>query len=201
MRINNPQPYLDIHTTNAVIHIEKEPVRLKVESQRAQMHVTRTRPNFKVNWKKLRAESGVRSPEAQRQYIKQRSQRMLHRNTQNAVSDLQQMGNIQNSGAGSPEIVASVTFNRTMTQNIPEVNVGSMPSSLAQIDWDPGSLEIEWDPHRIEMSWEGDMRPRITVTPHTVEIRLINGKTIRVGENEAKAIEMQGYGKRMDTEV
>ena len=51
------------------------------------------------------------------------------------------------------------------------------------------------------MHWEGEVRPEVSVTPHTVEIRLINGETIRVGEDEARAIERQGYGKRLDKKI
>ena len=56
-------------------------------------------------------------------------------------------------------------------------------------------------PATLEMHWEGEVRPEVSVTPHTVEIRLINGETIRVGEDEARAIERQGYGKRLDKKI
>ncbi len=99
------------------------------------------------------------------------------------------------------ELVSNAVRRRHRTRNRVNLNVTPMPKSVGNISWEPGSMEIEWDPHRLEMSWEGSARPEITVTPYSVEIRLINGETVRVGENEAKAIEMQGYGKRVDKEI
>ena len=97
--------------------------------------------------------------------------------------------------------MATVSLNSVMQQDIPVVDVASMPSSSPEVEWEPGSIEIEWVPATLEMHWEGEVRPEVSVTPHTVEIRLINGETIRVGEDEARAIERQGYGKRLDKKI
>ncbi|MPN45338.1 hypothetical protein SDC9_192905 [bioreactor metagenome] len=69
------------------------------------------------------------------------------------------------------------------------------------MEWEEGKLEIEWESAKLEMHWEGSIRPQITITPHTVEIRLINGETVRVGENEARTLERQGFGKRLDKKI
>lgn len=195
-------PMLDIKSTRAVVEIHREPLRLKVDSQPARMRVKRTRATFKVNnMKQLRAESGLRSPDLQRRHMQQRSQAKLYEGIQSINSNAQRLTNIQDHQGAEPELVATVTLQNTLQQNIPVLDVGSMPRSLPKLDWDTGSLEIEWDPHRIEMSWEGDMRPQITVTPHSVEIKLIDGRTVHVRESEAKSIESQGYGKRVNENI
>lgn len=201
MKVSNPMPYFDIHTTNAQIHVKSEPLRLKVESEPARMRVRRTRPKMKVNWKKVQEQCGLKSPAAQRRYM----QRMYRQKALDGISrvgsEYDKIGDMQNYAADGPEIVATVALDTVMKQDVPVVDVASMPSSMPEVEWEPGELEIEWEPAKLEMHWEGSIRPEITITPHTVEIRLINGETIRVGENEARDLERQGYGKRLDKKI
>lgn len=201
MRVRNPLPYVDINTTNAVVEIRNHPVRLKVESEPAQMRVKRTAPTFKVNWKALRAQSGQRSPDYQRRHMQGQYQQQFYQGVRNMVGDTERMGALHEHKKGGPEIVASVAHRRMSAKHKRNYNMEMLPKDMPKIEWQPGSVEIEWDPYRLEMSWEGDIYPEISVTPHTVEIRLINGETVRVGENEAKSIEMRGFGRRIDQEV
>jgi len=201
MKIRNPQPYFDIQSTRAQIQIKSDPVRLKIRSRRAQMRVHRVRPKMKVNWQQVRAQSGLRSPSAQRKYMQQKYRNMALNSISQIGSQYDQIGDIQNTIPGGPEIVARVAFNHMLQQDIPVVDIASMPSSMPEIEWENGDIEIEWEPAQLEMEWEGSVRPEISFTPHTVEIRLISGETIRVSENEAKNIERQGYGKKIDKEV
>lgn len=202
MRIPGAAPHLDIKTTNAKIEIHNEPLRLKIEREPARMRVRRTRPKMKVDWAKVRGESGLRVPSAQRKHLQQIYRQMALdgivriSNENEAVSS-----NLQGLDNGGPEIVARLAFDSLMQRDIPVVDVGNMPRSMPDVQWEPGTMEIEWDPPKMEMHWEGSMRPEITVTPHTVEVRLINGETIRVAENEARMLEQQGYGKRLDQKV
>jgi len=201
MRVSSPMPQLDIKSTRATLQIKTDPLRLKVESRPAKMHVRRTRPRMKVNWKKVRSECGLRMPSAQRRYLMQKYRRIMLQGIQQSNQMNQQISDIQNHVAGGPELVASVTLQQLMQQDIPVVDIASMPQSSPEIEWEPGSIEIEWEPASLEMHWEGSIRPEISVTPHTVEIRLINGETIRVAENEAASLERRGYGKRIDQSV
>lgn len=202
MRIPGATPHLDIKTTNARIEIHNEPLRLKVDREPARMHVRRTRPKMKVDWAKVRSESGLRVPSAQRRYLQQLYRQMALEGVVQVSNEHQRMSSeIHNLAKGGPEIVARIALDSLMQRDIPVVDVANMPRSMPDVQWEQGSLEIEWDPPRMEMHWEGNLRPEITVTPYTVEIRLINGETIRVGESEARMLEQQGYGKRLDEKV
>ena len=58
MRVRNPLPQFDIHTTRAQLQIKSPKLELKVDREPARMQVHRTRPRMKVNWAKVRAQSG-----------------------------------------------------------------------------------------------------------------------------------------------
>lgn len=201
MRVVASLPYFDIKTTNAKVEIRNDPLRLKVEREPARMHVHRTRPKMKVNWTKVRNESGLRSTSAQRKHMQQMYRRMALDGISQMANEYDQISSIQNIPPGGPEIVATVALDSILHIDIPVVDVANMPRSMPDVEWERGELEIEWESARLEMRWEGSIRPEISVTPHTVEIRLINGETIRVGENEARTLERQGQGKRLDKKI
>ena len=202
MRVRNPLPQFDIHTTRAQLQIKSPKLELKVDREPARMQVHRTRPRMKVNWAKVRAQSGLRGLSAERQHRAQIYRQKALAGISRTVNEYDQISaGFQNYAKGGPEIVATVSLNSVMQQDITVVDVASMPSSSPEVEWEPGSIEIEWVPATLEMHWEGEVRPEVSVTPHTVEIRLINGETIRVGEDEARAIERQGYGKRLDKKI
>lgn len=201
LQVSGSRPYFDIKTTNAKVEIHNEPLRLKVEREPARMHVRRTRPKMKVDWDRVRNESGLKTPSAQRRHMQQVYRQKALENIANISGESEQMSNLQNAVPGGPELVATVALDSVLHQDIPVVDVVNMPRSMPDVEWEEGKLEIEWDPPIMEMHWEGSLRPEITVTPHTVEIRLINGETIRVGENEARMLEQRGYGKRLDEKI
>ncbi len=201
MRVSNPMPQFDIKTTNAVMKIKSQRLQMKVEKTPAKMTVRRTRPKMRVNWKKVFSESGRRSPDALRRYMQQRYRQMALQGIQETGSEYYQYSELQNHPSGGPNVVATVTLHNVLRSNMPVADVANMPASSPEVEWDMGSMEIEWEPAKLEITWEGEFRPKLEVTPHTVEIRLINGETIRVAENEAESLERQGYGRRLDKRV
>ncbi len=201
MQISGGMPRLDIHTTNATIQIKREPMRLVVESSRPKMKVKTVRPKMKVNWDKVYSQTGRAKPNAYRQMSAQRARRKMMEGISNTNQFYLGVSNIHDHQIGAHDVVAKVTFSQLSLNDAPVVDFGSAPQSLPEVDWEQGDIQIEWEPSQLEMRWEGDVFPEITVTPHMVEIRLINGETVRVAESEAKSIERQGYGRVIDEEV
>lgn len=196
-------PRLDIHSTRAQLQITRQPMRLTVERTSPRMKVHRTRPKFKIaNSKQLLGEQvGRRPPNAQRQEMMRRAQMAMMHGISKVNAQADAMANYQAYGSGGPSVVAQVQLNSILNQPTNIIDVANVPQSQPEVEWDTGAMEIEWDMGDLEMNWEGGGRPSIEVTPHSVEIRLISGEIIRVGEQEAKSIEKQGYGKRIDKEV
>ncbi len=194
---------LDIHSTRAQLQITREPMRLMVERTAPRMKVHRTHAKFRIaNSKKLLGEQvGRRPPNAQRREMMRRAQMAMMHGISKVNAQAAALSNYQLYGSNGPSVVAQVQLESMMNQPTNIIDVANVPRSMPEMEWDIGSMEIEWDMGDLEMRWEGGGRPSIEVTPHSVEIRLISGEIIRVGEQEAKSIEKQGYGKRIDKEV
>lgn len=202
MRIRSSLPSLEIHTTPAAIEIRNHPVRLKIRSEPARIQVTRTRPQFRVNWDKMRSNTGTRSRTYQQRYEQQLARQQLKESIANANASLEMLSAAEMGSIGVGSMGGGSNMSQISKQNdVSQPTLSVVDAGMPEIEWENGDLEIGWVPHSLKMSWEGNFKPEITVTPHSVEIRLINGETIRVQENEARAIEMRGEGKKVDTNV
>lgn len=196
-------PRIDVHSTRAVIEIHREPMRLRVQRTAPRMKVTHTRPKFKIanSRQLLGTQVGRRGPDAQRQKMIQQARAAMTQGIQKANDKGERLSNWQNIGS-SPNVVAQLTLSNMINEgSTPIYDTAPIPSPLPEMEWDMGDVSIDWEQGDLEMEWEGDPMPEISVTPHSVEIRLISGEVIRVGEQEAESIERQGYGKRLDKEV
>ncbi len=194
-------PRLDIHSTRAVLEIQREPMRLVVRRTSPRMNVTRTHTRFRIaNSQQLLGEQvGRRGPDAQRRRMIQRNRQAMMDGIQRTNSEAEQYSNYYR--AGDSNIVAQVSLSNMIQDSVPVYDTVSIPAPLPEVEWDMGDMEIDWDMGELEMEWEGDPMPQISVTPHSVEIRLVSGEVIRVAEQEAEQIEREGYGKRLDKKV
>ena len=196
-------PRIDVHSTRAVVEIHREPMRLTVQRTTPRMKVTRTRPKFRIANSKqlLGTQVGRRGPDAQRRKMIQQARQAMMQGIQNANSKGDRLSNWQQIGS-SPNVVAELTLSNMIQQgSTPVYDTVPIPAPLPEVEWETGDMSIDWEQGDLEMEWVGDPMPEISVTPHSVEIRLISGEVIRVGEQEAESIERQGYGKRLDKEV
>jgi len=192
---------LEIHSTKAVMQMERDPMVLRVKRTPPRMKVNRRLPTFRISntQELLGTQVGRRGPSAHsRRMVQQARQAMLEgiRRTNNRAD---QYANFYRYGDTS--VVAQVSLSGVLEQSKPVFDTVPIPAPFPEVEWDMGEMSIDWEQGDLEMTWEGDPMPDISFTPHSVEIRLVSGEVIRVGEAEAKAIERQGYGKRLDTEA
>ncbi len=194
-------PRLDIHSTRAVMEIHRDPMRLTVRRTAPKMNITRTRARFRIANSKqlLGTQVGRRSPDQQRRRMIQQAQQTMIQGIQRTNRDADQYANYYRSGGSN--MVAQVSLSNMLEDSKPVYDSVPIPAPLPEMEWELGEMDIEWDAGELDLEWEGDPMPKISVTPHSVEIRLVSGEVIRVGEREAESIEREGLGKRLDKEV
>lgn len=182
--ISTSRAGLDITSTRATMEI-KNTVRRHFTAKRTppQMQVSRTSPKMSVNWTDVWANRGVRKPRQQAQHLNQQSYQAVHRAIQKAVQDGDFMGALDEYHDQDINRVGQLHLQEVIQGNIPDLNVAP-PNPMPQVEWEKGSLSIEWSPGDLEVVWEEDFRPQITVTPHSVEIRLRGRNEVKITVNE-----------------
>lgn len=183
LNINTSRASLEISSTRAQLDIQNHVRRrFQVKTTRPQMEVIHQKPQMKVNWKKVWADRGIRSPEYFRQHTMQLAKQMTREAVQKIVEGGDYLGSLENYFGTSQNMVGEWAYNNMM-EGTPEIGMSSaIPSP--EIEWTEGSMKIEWSPGDVEIVWTEDFMPDIRVTPHSVEIRLGNRSDVKIRVNE-----------------
>lgn len=197
--VSSSRPTLDITSTRAIMEI-KNTVRRHFTSKRTppQMQVNRTSPRMRVNWTDVWAKRGMRKPRQQSQHLNQQSYQKVHQSIQKAVQDGNFMGALEQYYDSDTNRVGQLQLQEVIQGDIPDLNVAP-PNPLPEVEWEKGSLTIEWTPGDLELVWEEDFRPQVTVTPHSVEIRLRGRNEVKITVNEDNVSGRSG--KKVDRNI
>lgn len=196
--IHSSRAALDIHTTRAQLNIQNHVRRsFRVKTTRPQMHVERQRPQIKVDWKQVWANRGVRSPEHFLQYTRQLARQIVNEAVQNMTANGNYMAQLENYFHTMQSPIGDWAYEQ-MLNSVPEVGMSAgVPSPSVQ--WTEGSIKIEWELGDVEIVWEDEFMPDITVTPHSVEIRLRNHADVKISVNENNLPKTSG--KKVDKKI
>lgn len=184
-------------TTMPRIHIEKQNAQIGIKTTKAQVQITSHRPKmkikapvpnftvehkqpaFKVDWQRVRSESGLPGPIAKSKQLAGEAKQQALQYT----GQLAQDGNYLSRTDLGGNRVAELEAERSLDK-IPEINLGSMPQSLPNIEWEPGYINISWSNTQMQVEWDTEYMPTFSVEPHSVEIFLRNHPYIRITVTE-----------------
>ncbi len=199
LNINTTRASLDISSTRAQLDIRNNVRRgFRTKTTQPRMNVENQRPQMRVNWKKVWADRGIRSPEAFSQYTRQIARQMVQEAIQNITAQGDYFGDIT-SYLGSNRSVVGDWATDQIANSVPELTM-SPEAPSPEIEWIEGGMKIEWSPGDVEIIWEDDFMPDITVTPYSVEIKLRNHGEVKITVNEDN-IPARISGKNVDKNI
>lgn len=165
--ISSQRAKLSIESTRAQLNISNPRPRMYVRSKPARMSIDRKAPTFKVNWEKVRSESGLTPPV---RFAVTKGQQ-AYQEAWDAVGYIAEKGT-RMMDMNSGDVVAQLAYERSQPRRM-EANLGRMPENLPEIEWDMGYFSIDWEAYELIIEWDmTGSGPKITVDPHSVEIRL-----------------------------
>ena len=174
---------IGVHRTPAQMHIERPQMEMNIKTEQPQMEIDRKSPSFKVNRKKINAESGLKpSPEFTKEF-RDKGRTGALRSAKTAVEDGNFLGDLRKPG----DRVGRLARNKTMAAILKkkEMNIGLMPKSQPEVEWDKGYMRINWSKHSIVIDWDGEYMPKVTINPkHSIEIYLRTEPYFRIIVNE-----------------
>ncbi len=182
--IETSRPVLDITSTRAKLSIETKIRKFNSQNTPPVMRSNPKGATFKIDWGKIRSESGLRTPERQMQMQKAQDRQLVQEAISRTVSNGDYVLQLENYMGSKSDPLAQTVVNN-MESDLPEINVTSMPqSSPVGAEWDVGGVNIEWEQGNLKVDWQNDYMPNITVTPHSVEIRLKGEMAVKISVNE-----------------
>lgn len=150
---------------------------MQISQEMPEMSIETQRPEFKLNWRKVRSESGLKPPiELARAYASTGMQKASAATAQTArdgdfVADVTKPGNR----------IAQIARRKTIKTQQAEINLSSMPKSTPEVEWSPGSVNINWTKGSLSVDWVGDYMPEVIIDPpFSIEIYLREKPYIKI---------------------
>ncbi|MGI6152238.1 MAG: DUF6470 family protein [Christensenellaceae bacterium] len=200
LSIQTTRPTLDITSTRAQLNITNKIRRFTSKRTPPQMTVQRQAPSFKVDWSTVWAQSGRRSPEKLQQHMRQVSRQKVDQAIQRTVKNGDYLGKLNSYIDSKRDPIGELAFDN-MLSDMPELNVASMPESMPDIVWDPGGIKIEWTTGEITIDWDDDYMPDVTVSPHSVEIKLSGRSEVKITVNPDRVEQTRNDGRKINEKI
>ena len=198
-RLNIDQQIAEIgvKSTPARMNISMQRLQMRVKTESAKMQIDRKAPSFKVNRKKINNESGLKAPLEQAKAFRNRGKQAALRGAGQNKNDGNFLANHNVSGDRVPKLAKNKAMSR-LSQ--PETNIGLMPQTSPEINWDKGYMRINWSKHSVIIDWEGEYLPQLEVDPrYSVEVFLRTEPYFRVMVEEV--LDSSAPGKYVDQAV
>lgn len=186
--IDQQRALIGVKTTNAKVSVSTPRPKMRLKNDLPKMEVEYKDPEFKLDWARVRAESGLMNPVDKTIEIAHETRQQVLEYT----AEVAQEGNY----IGKPELggnrVAQVERQRSLKDGDTSINLGSMPKSMPNVEWDPASLNISWSNTNLQIEWDSEYMPTFSVEPHSVEIFLRNKPYIKITVSDEGMLKLTG---------
>ncbi len=183
LKINTSWATLEATSQRATMQISNKVRRGKVTTTPAKMTLNKEDPKMRLNWEKVWNESGRQRPGNLAQTQAADGRQASVDATIKYSADGNYVGDVSEyTGTGISPFAELAK--RDAVQQAPETNLGTMPDSLPEVEWDESGMNIEWEKGDVSIEWDEDYMPEFTVTPHSVEIRLNGRPKVHISVSE-----------------
>ena len=187
-----------VRSTPAKMNIALPQMKMHITTESPHMEIDTKAPSFKINRKKINSESGFKSPSEITNAYRDEGRAGALRGTRNAKEEGNFLGELRKPGDRVARLARSKTMNAILKRK--QMNIGLMPKSIPEVEWDRGYLRINWSKHSIVIDWDGDYMPQLTVDPkYSIEVYLRTEPYFRILVDEGEDPYMPG--KLVDAEI
>ena len=189
--IDQQMAEIGVRVTPGQMKIERGRLQMKITTEAPQMEIDRQDPSFRINRKKINSESGLKSPDLVTLDYRDAGRAGALRGAKTAKEDGNFLGELRIPG----DRVAKLAHKKSMAAMMKrkQANLGLMPKSIPEVEWDKGHISINWSKHSIVIDWDGEYMPQVTIDPkYSIEIFLRTEPYFRVKVEALNDMTMPG---------
>jgi len=176
IQIEKQPAQIGVRTTNAKMQVASQRTpQMKVSAEMPSLKYERKQPAFKLDWQRVRAESGLAGPSGVSQKIAAEAQQQALEFTGQAAQDGNYISRMDLGGNRVAELESRRNY-----EPMKEANVASMPQNLPDVKWEPGFIQINWSNAQMNVAWDSEYMPTFSVEPYAVEIYLRDKPYIKI---------------------
>ena len=146
-------------------------LQMKITTENTQMEIDSKTPSFKINRKKINNESGLKTPSTFTREYRDKGISSALKGAKTAGEDGDFLGDARIRGSRIAKLSRSKSMASATRKQ--KLDIGTMPQSSPEVEWDKGYMRINWSKHSIVVDWDGEYMPQLKVDPkYSVEIYL-----------------------------
>ena len=180
-----------VRITPAEVHIERPHMQMKITTESPEMEIESQAPSFRINRRKINSESGLKSPLELARVYRDNGREGAYRGARTAKEDGNFLGDLKKPGDRVAKLAHSKSMSAIMKKK--QTNLGLMPKSIPEVEWERGYMRINWSKHSIVIDWDGEYMPKLTVDPkYSIEVFLRTEPYFRIMVEEVMDPNMPG---------
>ena len=179
LKIDQKLAEIGVKATPAKMKITSPRMQMKITTEHPQMEIDRKAPSFRINRKKINNESGLKPPsEFTKQYRDDGISTAL-KYVKTVGKDGDFLGDTRIQGSRIAKLSRSKSMASATRKK--QLDLGLMPKSSPDVEWDKGHMNINWSKHSIVIDWDGEYMPQLKIDPkHSIEVYLREEPHFRV---------------------
>jgi len=182
---------IGVNSIQAKMNITTPRMRMSISTETPQMEIDKKAPTFTINRKRINAESGLKSSQELSRSFRERGKAGAMRAARTARQDGNFLGETRNPGDRVGQLARNKAMAAVMRKK--DFNIGLMPRSSPEVEWDRGHMRINWSKHSIVIDWDGEYMPQMTIDPkYSIEVFLRTEPYFRIMVEEVIDPNMPG---------
>jgi len=162
---------IGVKVVPAKMQISLPRMQMKITTENPQMEIESKSPSFKINRKKINNESGLKAPSEFTKGHRDKGMSSALKAAKTAGEDGDFLGDVRIRGSRIAKLSRSKSMASATRKQ--KLDIGLMPHSSPEVEWDKGYMRINWSKHSIVVDWDGEYLPQLKVDPkYSIEIYL-----------------------------
>jgi len=183
VRIDQQRAEIGINSSPARMRIRKPQGQMSIRNEPTRLQIDTKAPSFNVNQQKIRNESGLKAPLDLAKDFRNTGKQAALRGARQNKDD----GNfIANPNIPGDKSIPQLAKTKAMAEfRNRDINIGLMPASPAEIQWEKGQINMNWSKHSLVVDYNSEFMPEVTLDPmYSVEVFLRTQPYFRVSVEE-----------------
>lgn len=195
IKITTTDARLEITTRRANMVIQQPRPRLTISKQPAAMRLSKKIPQFDRNLAQFQASYGIKTSG---RFSADNAAESKAIGTEFIGQIASEGDQIMDSVITGQNAIAEIPAQR-IQQEIPDINVKSVPDEPINLDWTDGQFEIEWTDPSMDVDWDISVRAKIDVEAHSVEVKLRQYPEIKITVEQKT--DTHPVGRKLDKKI
>lgn len=166
LELNISNIKMEMHVTHAKLQYSSEPPSYEMTRNKGGLKISHTPAKLNIDTYEARSSMGFKTALDAGRQVAQKSFQRCRDGITSTVQEGNALMNIQNK---QDNIIGQISFNNVLNSMSSDVELAFLPSTPANISWEPHDLSMRYEMDRLNFEWRTQDSPEMDYTPAKIE--------------------------------